>query len=166
MSENMKAQVECVFGLGGGELADGPKDGFPFAYWYEGGPDYMGRAEREAAEWCSCHGADGQDECPECNGHGSYEVRTVIADCLYGEPTLPAGWTKVQMFISSGEAECGHCGPGTEWDGSEAQTKATPDSATGYKGDKACKLCEGSGYVYIGDGWAEVVIRRAYPAEG
>lgn len=74
------------------------------------------------------------------------DYRTVIRDNLFGEPPtdLEGGWHKVATFASSGESEC-PAGAGTP--------SPTP-----------CPLCEAPagiehGYVYIGDGWAEVVYR-------
>ena len=49
-------------------------------------------------------------------------------------------------YTSSGESECWWCGPGTGNEGDQSE----------------CKLCEGDGYVYLGDGWREVVYRRRW----
>ena len=147
-----RQRIECVFGLGGGELHaahpdfpgdagwDGP-DGI--AYWYEGVPDYLSLDELGL-------------------GHDD-EVRTAIIDCLFGHPDPPDGWEQAASFTSSGERECWWCGSGTDWDGSIEQDRAReadPLTPTGYRGNPACKLCEGDGVVYLGDGWAEVVYRR------
>lgn len=138
-----REQMECVFRLGGGELhiADAR---FPdpweevFAYWYEGCPDYD---EEDSKDY-------------------DYNYRTGLA--YYNCPEIE-GWELVRSFSTSGETECWRCGPGTDWDGSEEQDQARqeqPCTNTGYRGDPDCKLCEGSGYVYIGDGWAEAVYRQ------
>ena len=75
------------------------------------------------------------------------EYRTTLECCLY-EPAIeanaPRGWKFVRYYTTSGETDCGWCGDGT---GNEGQR------------DK-CKLCEGDGLIYIGDGWAEVVYSR------
>lgn len=72
------------------------------------------------------------------------EVRTAILDVLFGPPEPPPGWRFVASYTSSGEAACWWCGDGT---GNE-------------EARDACTLCEGDGYVYLGDGWAEVVFVR------
>ena len=164
-----REQVEIVFGLTGGELSDTPDPGFPFTYWYDGAPEYLERRLVETVEWCACHNTDNSEDCSECNGRGYYELRTTVVCCLYGYPTVPEGWEQVPMvFGSSGEAGCLHCGPGSDWDGSAPQTQAKASNSitnTGYRGNPECKLCEGSGYVYLGDGWCEIVYRRAYPKD-
>ena len=76
--------------------------------------------------------------------HDDAEVRTAILDCLFGFPEPPEGWKRVAAFSSSGERECWWCGDGTC---NEAERDA-------------CKLCEGDGLIYLGDGWHEVVYRR------
>lgn len=76
-----------------------------------------------------------------------HTYRTVLADCMFGAPDAPDGWEQVASYASSGEADCWWCGEGT---GNEDQRKD-------------CPLCEGGGYVYIGDGWAEVVFREIEP---
>jgi hypothetical protein len=68
-------------------------------------------------------------------------ARTVITCCLFGHPEPPAGWEQVASFTSSGEAACWWCGEGT---GNDAERLR-------------CKLCEGDGLVFLGDGWCEVV---------
>ena len=126
-------RIQCVFGLGGGELHvaderfpdsegwDGPEG---IACWYEGVPDYVSLSEL---------GLDWDDE-----------LRTAILCGVYGLPNPPEGWEQVASFTSSGEAACWWCGegPGTE----------------GQRGE--CKLCEEEGLVYIGDGWCEVIFKR------
>ena len=131
-----REQIQCVFGLGGGELhvAD---ERFPdeagwdspdgIAYWHEGVPEYVSLDEL---------GLTFDDE-----------VRTAILCGVYGLPDPPEGWEFVRAFTTSGECECWWCGSGT---GNEDQREE-------------CKLCEGDGYVYIGEGWAEVVYRKIEP---
>ena len=142
-----REQVANVFCLGGGELHE-PHPDFPdawdghFAYWHE-----------EAPEWADESDRDGADP---------WECRTAYACILFGGPKVPKGWELVRSFISSGEAECWHCGPGTDYDGSEEQDaarKAEPNTNTCYRGDPECVLCEGGGYVYLGDGWAVLLFR-------
>lgn len=65
-------------------------------------------------------------------------------ECLFGHPAPPSGWKQIASFSSSGEASCWWCGDGT---GNETSRST-------------CKLCDGNGTVFLGDGWAEVVLRR------
>jgi hypothetical protein len=73
------------------------------------------------------------------------EVRTAILDCLFGHPESPPGWRRVASFRSSGERECWWCGDGT---GNEEHREH-------------CRLCEGDGLIYLGEGWCEVVYARS-----
>ena len=76
------------------------------------------------------------------------EARTALIDCMFGFPSPPEGWKQVASFSSSGEAECWWCAGGA-------------GDATGNEDERdRCKLCEGDGVVYIGDGWCEVVYVR------
>ena len=68
-------------------------------------------------------------------------ARTALMCSMFGLPEPPTGWVQVASFSSSGEAACWWCGNGT---GNEADRPG-------------CKLCEGDGLVYLGDGWSEVV---------
>lgn len=158
--------VEQVFRLTGGELSDEPwepwvpsemvPDPFDFEYategskrttfryWYDGLPDYVGRREFP----------DQYD--------ASY--RTVV-DCeMYGESpavVYEAGvaWHKVAVYRSSGETEC----PGQHED--EGNVVTTEQRLCGTEdGPGRCTLCEEPvgeehGYIYLGDGWSEVVYR-------
>ena len=176
-----RMQVEVVFGLGGGELAGPPSSEFPdewdsIQFWYEGVPSYTSEFEDKDRETCKACNGDGymglhededEDECPECNGDGDfdYELRTMLVCRMYGREDVPEGWEELGNFRNSGEAECWHCGPGTDWEGSEKQKLARekePNTNTCYRGDPSCKLCKGGGYVYIGDGWFEVVYRKRW----
>lgn len=69
----------------------------------------------------------------------SHEYRTSVRDIMFGTPT-PEGWEHVASYRSSGECECRH-------------------EDFGIAGQD-CPLCEGDGFIYLGDGWAEVVYRR------
>lgn len=99
-----RERIECVFGLGGGELHvahpdfrdsegwDGP-DGI--AYWYDGVPDYatdLRGADRQPCPEC---GTDPEDEpvCATCDGSGVtyHEVRTAILCRLFGKLQAPEG---------------------------------------------------------------------------
>jgi len=170
-----RERVACVFGLGGGELHV-PDERFPdewdgpggIAYWYAGPPDYA--TDLKDAEFIHCPACGGSgpdlDDCDECHGDGAEyrPVRTALLDCVFGFPEAPEGWERIASFSSSGEASCWWCGPGTDWDGSDEQELARirePVTNTCYRGNPTCKLCEGGGYVYIGDGWHEVVYRHA-----
>lgn len=69
---------------------------------------------------------------------------TVAACELYGSVEAPSGWERINTFSTSGETSCPWCGDGT---GNE-------------EGREDCLLCEGDGYVYIGDGWREIVFAK------
>ena len=90
-----RERIQCVFGLGGGELHEAHAD-FPdewdgvIAWWYEGVPDY-------ATEL----------------GDLDDGARTAIIDCMFGFPESPEGWKRVASFSSSGERDCWWCGDGT-----------------------------------------------------
>ena len=71
------------------------------------------------------------------------EYRTAIVYCLFSAPPCPEGWEIVGSYASSGESEC-HC----------LMAEGTPEAE--------CPVCEGGGYVYLGDGWAEVVYRARH----
>jgi len=140
-----RQQVEEVFGLTGGELSDAAWRVFDeagaereYAYSYDGPP-----------VWAAHDFADRHDA----------EYRTVIGCCLFGEPPATidneAGtWTRVAAYVSSGEAVC----PLSQADDCEA------------RGERPCELCAASddekhGHLYLGDGWCEVVYRRACEEE-
>lgn len=157
---NERAQVEQVFGLTGGELMDVawvPLDAHPhavgtverytdnpftFTYWYQGVPDYL-----EGPEW---HPTDAT-------------YRTVCANEMFGQVpetvTDDEGtWKVVARYRTSGECEC----PARSAEAGSAN--AVP--ATG----EHCPLCEADlmageehGYIYIGDGRAEIVYRLEPP---
>lgn len=136
MSE--RDQIAEVFGLTGGELADAPwivtEPGDPvrewrFSYWYEGVPDYLDRTDAITAV---------SDEC-----------RTVCRDNMFGFPPQVVvdvdgtAWHRQTEFMTSGETEC---------------------PMRGETAVEVCSLCDAGvgeehGYIYIGDGWAEVVYR-------
>lgn len=156
-----RARVECVFSLGGGELHV-PDARFPddwdgvFAHWYGGPPEYATELRDAHEVTCpTCKGTkivpadEGSAECPACEGMGhlDLEVRTAIICCIFGFPAPPEGWTQVASYSSSGERECWCCGVDAVGDEEDHE----PDG---------CELCAGDGYVYLGDGWAEVVYRR------
>ena len=130
-----RERVACVFGLGGGEMhvAD---DRFPDSEGWDG-PSGIAYWYDGVPEYVTLDelGLDLDDD-----------VRTAILCCLFGHPTPPKGWQQVASYSSSGEAACWWCGTGNE-DGGEVAVDG-------------CKVCEGHGAVYLGDGWAEVVYRR------
>lgn len=80
-------------------------------------------------------------EAAKSAGLDYWNLRTCIEYHIGSAPKAPRGWVLLASFTSSGEAECWRCGPGT---GSESV-------------DPKCKLCDGNGLIYIGDGWSEVV---------
>lgn len=155
-----REQVEHVFGLTGGELADRPwtggksvqESGFSNApqrdtcerpwtrhYWYEGVPEY---AESDFDTYAETY-------------------RTTVECALYGRPAVElfdadgARWVFQQSFSHSGETQC----PGADDD--EHGGKVT---AAHTAGGTECYLCgesEGDehGYIYLGDGWVEAVYR-------
>ena len=77
---------------------------------------------------------------PEYTGRDfdGLEIRTAIECRLFGADAAPRGWSEVASYRSSGESECLACD----------------------NGDDKCKFCEGGGYIYLGEGWCEVVYRR------
>ena len=148
-----KMQIEAVFGLTGGELSDKPvaytyetEDGETkhgvFQHTYEGVPEY---AQSDFAD------------APFAYRESSVDYFTAVTDCLWGLPALRidvAGKTYVRVadYRSSGEIEC-YC--------HELETPL----------DTTCPLCErdpkstdGPGYIYLGDGYCEVVYREDVPA--
>lgn len=133
--------VEEVFCLGGGELYDTAWEAVdvdgepaPQRYWYCDPPEYAG------ADFDDKHTA---------------EYRTVVCCCLFGMPDEELfyrgrKWTRVGSYTSSGEAECraGQDGDGVD----HAVTDERCPHCAEAKGDA-------HGYIYLGDGWAEVVYR-------
>lgn len=161
-----REQIEAVFSLGGGELErttltwlvpldskthrpvyrDGvwkyPADAahqlriYNNHWWYSGAPEYVEREANYApAPRCpTCPPEDG------CTGY--WEYRTLIRDELWGrleDNELPPGWAVWNRFTTAGEVQ--H--PDYEYEEGQ-HDEDDPER-----------------YVYIGDGWAEVVIRRA-----
>lgn len=165
----MRGQVEAVFALGGGELEDttltwvvplddkaprpvyrdGTWDIAPGAahrlrvynnrWWYDGVPDY---AERESARAPAPECAT----CPPGEGcYGYWEYRTLIREELWGrleDTDLPPGWSVWARYTTSGEAT--H--PDYAYAEQEGATYAEDDPER---------------HIYLGEGWAEVVIRYA-----
>jgi hypothetical protein len=163
-----REQVEWVFHLTGGELAD-----TPWRYWYK--PDYQDKWEPTTTQWW-------YEQAPEyamreLDGYDcDVTLRTMVA---FGGGLLPAPdtcivdeqgmWELVATYTNSGETEC----PGqhedtdlvtTEHTGGRThrvnQFDQTPQSAE-------CVLCEEPlghphGYIYIGDGY-EAVYRLTVP---
>jgi hypothetical protein len=146
--------VEYVFGLTGGELEDKPwepwvpntEESFPylydqaserwtFTYWYDGLPD-----------WCAHDYKDRYDA----------TYRTVVRHCLWGLPpetVLEKGvtWRRKAHFVSSGETECCLKEP---WENDVLELHSK----------RPCEYCEAQegeehGYIYLGDGWCEVIYR-------
>ena len=145
-----RLRIEAVFHLEGELHERHPEfldewDGV-VAWWYDGVPEY--------AE------SDFRDD--------DREFRTAVVCEVYGQMTAPEGWERVESHSSSGETECPACGPGTDWDDSDEQALAQRRGAvtnTGYRGDPACPLCEGSGYIYLGDGTREIIFARIVLSE-
>jgi hypothetical protein len=155
-ASNEREQVEQVFGLTGGELMDVAwvpnyrTDGsalvgtaqwspFTFTYWYQGVPDYVGESLQFPI---------------------SQTYRTVCEQELYGKVpetvTDDEGtWKVVARYSTSGECEC------------PSKNGSIPGIAD-ERGlnimETPCSLCGENpqsfhGYIYIGDGWAEIVYR-------
>lgn len=131
--QHERAQVELVFGLTGGELNDDP--------WC---PTYVTETYGETRTYVATYNYDGPPEWAE-DTHDDWATvtyRTMVRDNLIGcdAPSVVnddnGTWQKVATYASSGETDC-YC------EGN----------------DKACYLCGGDGYVYVGDGWAEIVYR-------
>ena len=145
-----REQVEWVFGLTGGELADRP-----MRYAYRESANYStGKMEpHEYRRAWARYSYEGTPEYSEIEPHtrnGSF--LTMVWDSgAYGShqpPTIMHAqgkrWRKVASYTSSGETEC----PGVDCE--------EPIPADG------CPLCEGSadeghGMIYLGEGWCEVV---------
>lgn len=149
-----RACIELVFGLTGGELADEPwvieREGDnPWVnhFWYENVPEW---AESEFPEW------------PIRN------YRTIVRDTMFGAPPdRLETWTKVATYMNSGETEC----PGRQEDSFSTPKgvhfeKSANDvplvRADQCDGGNRCYYCEEKigdehGYIYLGDGWAEIV---------
>lgn len=158
-----RERVEWVFGLTGGELEDEAWEGN--RYWFDGPPEYGGEDFRDQY-------APG------------VEYRTVVRNALYapsrqeiqGEPTAKGpgpSWRLVRTFTSSGETECpgrgdtsgetllvgGHLAPGLR------KMETVGAYKVGAVTDGRCPLCEAEkgqphGFIYLGEGWVEVVYRR------
>ena len=151
MPDYERQQWEEVFGLTGGELEtkpwecvanyDGQGHVSQRKYWYEGAPDYAEREYRNETR----------------------ELRTVCTDSLvYGQPPSAlfderGMWSLIETWSSSGEVECPYCHAerDEQWAGIDFHDN--------------CPLCEcsreeGHGYVYLGDGCAELLYRLDCPA--
>lgn len=81
-------QLNCVFGLDGGELESKKWCG---RFWYDGAPEY---AEQECLETA------------KKAGFVYPEIRTALEDRLYGADPCPRGWLQLASYRSSGEAQC------------------------------------------------------------
>ena len=133
-----RAQIEMVFGLGGGELHE-PDSRFPdewdgvFAYWYNELPHYVRESEINP-------------------GPMQFQFRTAIVCELYGQARTPEGWTRVAHWTSSGESgECWACEP------------EDPNEDPLHRDD--CPICKGDGFVYLGDGYREVLYATPWDDE-
>lgn len=148
-----RSQVEEVFGLTGGELADAPlryfgatdvgpnRDPLPThrwwaRYWYEGRPDYLPTSHR--GSWITL---------VECELYGSLPSRIQA----HGRK-----WRKIARYASSGETEC----PGRMDNGSDDLLKV--DESDCADDSECCTYCdeeigEPHGYIYLGDGWGETI---------
>ncbi len=154
-----RAQIEEVFSLGGGELADKPWTGeannlqYTFPYWYEGVPEYASEDFGDQHDFGCQH-------------------RTVIVDVdPYSGVRAPEQithlgeiWKRAKVYQSSGEREC----PFRDWDlinredkprqKYPATNRVTVEETHLYdQTDKTtCPLCEAEigeehGHIYLGD---------------
>ena len=141
-----REEVENVFGLGGGELADEPWAGY--AYWYDGAPEYASESD------LGVHPYEG-------------ELRTVIvAGGGYLSPPkdeLEADgetWELITSFTSSGEADCWVCGAGgngKEWWAEEFEkAHGRPPHGADECGLSETTYNDMPGVVYVGDGYEAV----------
>lgn len=76
-------------------------------------------------------------------------------------------WEVIAFYSStSGETGCGWCGAGCDKEYVEAREARVKRRELGIDvpedEENMCPLCEDSGYIYIGSGWAEVVYRKAH----
>lgn len=76
----------------------------------------------------------------------THVYRTAWACELFGEIETPFGWTRVITYAHSGETEC-LCVLDDEERDSPAYS------------DPECKLCDGDGRIYVGDGYREIIYR-------
>lgn len=146
---SLREQVEWVFGLTGGELNDkslryhktdeDSDHQYGFAFYYDGVPSYA-RPDFEHLD------------------ENHYDYFTAVSCELYGSSldeliTVEDGklYKKLKVYTNSGETEC----PGkSDGDGVVTEEQADP---SGF-----CPYCDESigdehGYIYLGDGWCEVV---------
>jgi hypothetical protein len=145
-----RQQVEWVFGLTGGELDDEPLfcGGTVYHFHYDGIPEYAG------------------EDFPDQHDNG-IDYYTVVACFLHSkgveEDAVPyEDYKLTRWYQSSGEAEC----PG--------RNCGSVEEAWEHEKGSVCYLCEadkpklgepvedgnGHGYIYLGEGWCEVVFRR------
>lgn len=131
-AEIERLQVECIYGLGGGELAEPDEwDGGP-RYWFEGTPEETGM---DLPLPDGFDPADGEYRC------------IVHPDGTYGLPSPPEGWERIQLW-NFAESDCWWCGPGSEYHAEHGEP------------DHGCDLCCGMGAVYLGEGRLEVIRRE------
>jgi len=71
-------------------------------------------------------------------------LKTVIVCEFYSQTSPPDGWSVAATYRNSGECPCPWCGDDTGYE----------------EGRDDCTLCEGDGYLYLGDGWCEVVLAK------
>lgn len=140
-----RESVEYVFRLTGGELSDKPlactdddEGEHVYTYHYAGVPEYA------SSDYDDIHSND-------C------DYFTIVTCCLYGAPpaVLIDGdgkrYDKVTDFVSSGETKC-------------CCADLDEEQEDPFKGER-CPYCgrdpgEEHGFIYIGDGWCEVVYRH------
>lgn len=152
---NEREQVQQVFGLTGGELMDVEWEthlphvethSVTFTYWYHGVPEYVSESLQFPI---------------------SQTYRTVCESELYGmvpeRVTDDEGtWKVVARYSTSGEVEC----PCRNSDNPDAVSVDNPCPLCGADGTDAYPITEPvHGYIYIGDGWAEIVYRLQEPPE-
>ena len=153
-----RESVEWVLTLTGGELDAQPRvtdAGYHFTYSYDGIPEWAG------------------DDFDDKYDSG-VEYFTMVRNCFFGEaPEVIAfngrTYSREAVYVNSGERECPmrdmhECG------GFEDTPTVVEDGRTVTAVEnEECYLCgamrgEGHGYIYLGDGWCEVVYRHVEQA--
>jgi len=133
-----REEIEWVFGLTGGELADKPWAGHK--YWYEGVPDYAGEDFADDEE--------------------GTQYRTVVCCYACSNPPDELGdeegtYKLAKVYSNSGETTCpGH----SDQDNAGRVTEEQCPLCDMKQGEK-------HGYIYLGDGWAEAVYKLEPPEE-
>jgi hypothetical protein len=136
-------------------MSDGEAKDGTFHFSLDGLPDWL--SERELLLEVKAKRNIGD---PDYSTRYDLEFFTVVQDCLFGLPpetiTLADGreFKRLTHYLSSGETEC----VARDQDNEEALA------------EQACPYCECQagekhGFIYLGDGWCQVVYCRIPPEE-